>query len=178
MGIYAFRHYRGSPITARLRALGKAKTSPVVQPVGQSPAATLLVPKESRPQQEAATSPLPVSGVASPPAVQTESPRMSAQSPATATNRPVSPASSAVGFEVGVFARENSWISVVADGKQLMRGILNAKQSMSFRAREKMMLVAGNSGGVDVSFNGKPLPSLGDTRTPRTVSFTSEGMMP
>ncbi|MGA3212306.1 MAG: RodZ domain-containing protein [Terriglobales bacterium] len=155
-----------------------AASSSLPPTLAASPGQAMSPNTANFPSQAASQSPPPVDGNSNLAPMQTANPRSAATSPqSVSVNRPAASGASD-SFEVAIFAREASWVSVVADGRQLMRGTLGAKETMSFRAREKMMVVAGNSGGVDVSFNGKLQPALGDSRTPRTVNFTPEGMLP
>ena len=71
-------------------------------------------------------------------------------------------------------AREDSWVKITADGKPVKRSVLSAHKKMEVRAREKIIVVAGNAGGVDVSFNGKHQPALGNENQVRTATFTPE----
>jgi cytoskeleton protein RodZ len=73
-------------------------------------------------------------------------------------------------------AREDSWVSVVADGKTVTRGVVNASGEKTVRAHNKLKLTVGNAGGVDLLLNGKPQPPLGEVKQTRTVTFTPEGM--
>jgi cytoskeleton protein RodZ len=73
-------------------------------------------------------------------------------------------------------AREDSWLAIEADGKSMLRGVLNARGEKTFRARKKLKLTAGNAGGVDLFLNGKPQPPLGEARQTRTVTFTADSM--
>ncbi len=79
-------------------------------------------------------------------------------------------------FVLQIHARQDSWVSIIADGKSVMKGVLIASRDTSVRAKQKVTLTAGNAGGIEVSFNGKPQPSLGTTKEVRTVTFTPEGM--
>ena len=78
-------------------------------------------------------------------------------------------------FVVHVRARQETWLSINADGRKLMEGTLSASAERSFRAAHNMVLVTGNAGGVEVSFNGKLLPTLGAEKQPKKLLFTEEG---
>lgn len=89
---------------------------------------------------------------------------------------PANPAQASRAFTVSVKATEDSWISIVADGQQKMEGILNAEKQQSVRAGKELVLVTGNAGGIEVSYNGKPVASLGKKQQKRTVTFTPQGI--
>jgi cytoskeletal protein RodZ len=71
------------------------------------------------------------------------------------TNKPV---------EVGVTVKTESWIRVIADGKQLFEGLLPQGTQRTWVANERLTMRVGNAGGVLVSHNeeeAKPLGQLG-----------------
>jgi cytoskeleton protein RodZ len=75
-----------------------------------------------------------------------------------------------------VFAREDSWLSVLADGKELGQGILGAQKSRRISAQKEVKLKLGNVGGVEVSFNGKPVNIDGEPKQVKELTFTPEGL--
>jgi cytoskeleton protein RodZ len=79
-------------------------------------------------------------------------------------------------FTISVKATEDSWISIVADGKPKGEGILNAEKRRSVTAGKELVLVTGNAGGIEVSYNGKLIAPLGKKQQKRTVTFTAQGM--
>lgn len=75
--------------------------------------------------------------------------------PAKKTNKPV---------EVGVTVKAESWIRVIADGKQLFEGLLPQGTQRTWAANDRLTMRVGNAGGVLVSHNeeeAKPLGQLG-----------------
>ena len=111
-------------------------------------------------------------------------PKSTASQPATpAPGAAVSSADQSVSStsEPGVFvlhirARQDAWVSVVADGQEVLSGILNASSEKDVRARQQVVLKTGNAGGVEVSLNGKPYASLGGLNEVRTLTFTADGI--
>lgn len=75
-----------------------------------------------------------------------------------------------------VFAREDSWLSVSADGKNLGQGMLTAQKSRTIRAQKEVRLKLGNVGGVEVSFNGHPVNIDGEPKQVKEFTFTPEGL--
>ena len=75
-----------------------------------------------------------------------------------------------------VFAREDSWLSVSADGKDLGQGMLTAQKSRTIRAQKEVRLKLGNVGGVEVSFNGHPVNIDGEPKQVKEFTFTPEGL--
>lgn len=94
-------------------------------------------------------------------------------SAATANARP---AAIATEFELQIRAKEDSWMSITADGKEVMSGILKATTQTSVRARQRVVLKVGNAGGVEISRNGRTLPALGQPGETRTVTITAAGL--
>jgi hypothetical protein len=72
---------------------------------------------------------------------------------------------------VAVVAKADSWVRIVADGKTVMEGVLDANQNRSVKFEKEMVLRTGNAGGLDVSYNGKPLGVLGADNEVRTLRF-------
>jgi cytoskeleton protein RodZ len=83
---------------------------------------------------------------------------------------------SAQPFTISIKATEDSWISVVADGKQKLEGTLNSGKQRSVTAGKELVLWTGNAGGIEVSYNGKPIAPLGKKQQKRTVTFTPQGL--
>jgi cytoskeletal protein RodZ len=81
-------------------------------------------------------------------------------------------------FSVLVKAKEDSWVSVIADGKAFFGpGILTVDSKKKFRAAKILVLTTQNAGGIDVLFNGKPLGALGNENEPRTLTFNATGLV-
>jgi len=79
-------------------------------------------------------------------------------------------------IQLEVFAREDSWLSVSADGKNLGQGVLTAQKSRTIRAQKEVRLKLGNVGGVEVSFNGRPINIDGEPKQVKELTFTPEGL--
>ena len=55
------------------------------------------------------------------------------------------------------------WTTVTADGEEIFTGTLEIGQSETFTADEKMDVVLGNAGGVELTVNGQDIGSPGGT---------------
>jgi cytoskeletal protein RodZ len=75
-----------------------------------------------------------------------------------------------------VIAHEDSWLSVFADGKSLGEEILLAQKIRKIRAQREIRLKVGNVGGVEVSFNGKPVNIDGESKQVKEFTFTTNGL--
>ena len=100
--------------------------------------------------------------------------------PVPETNPSVPPASApnAAAFLVLVKARQDSWVAITADGKQIFQETLTAATEKSIQARDQVVIKSGNVGALDISFNGKQLASLGGYNEVKTLTFDSTGLRP
>lgn len=86
------------------------------------------------------------------------------------------PAPAPVGVvQVLLKASADSWISVTADGRRQFEGILQANDSKQIDANDKVKVIAGNSGGLDIALNGKSIGPIGRSGQRRTIELTTEG---
>jgi hypothetical protein len=76
---------------------------------------------------------------------------------------------------VQVTAEEAVWVLARADGKYLFSGTLEANETHTIDATERLTLRLGNAGGVTITLNGKPLGPVGPKGQVREVQFTSGG---
>jgi cytoskeleton protein RodZ len=93
--------------------------------------------------------------------------------PAESANAPASRNA----FFVQIVAKEDSWVSIVADGKSVMERVLAADKHKKVKAGKSLILRTGNAGGIEVSFNGRPLGVLGNENEPRTLTFNASGLV-
>ncbi len=84
------------------------------------------------------------------------------------------PASDA--FVVLISARENSWLTITVDGKQIMNDTLIAPGEKSVQGQKEVVVRAGDVGALDFSFNGKKLPVQGDYEQVKTLVFDRNGL--
>ena len=87
------------------------------------------------------------------------------------------PANAAGSFRVSVHAREESWIHITADGKDVLEDTLRPDTQKSVRASSQLVIRAGNIGGLDFWFNGQKLPVQGDLDQVKTITFDSAGLV-
>ena len=79
-------------------------------------------------------------------------------------------------FVVQVRATQDSWVQIVADGKLMTEGVLVPPAEKRVRAAKEVVIKTGNAAGVEVSFNGQPLPPLGDVNQTATVTLNAGGV--
>lgn len=111
---------------------------------------------------------------AAPPAIETTAASSPSQPVQAAPEKPVKPEKV---FVVQVKAKEDSWVSIVADGKSVMERVLSADKKKKIKAGKTLILRTGNAGGIEVTFNGVSLGSLGNENEPRTLTFNANGLV-
>jgi cytoskeletal protein RodZ len=77
-------------------------------------------------------------------------------------------------LQIVISAREQTWIKLVADGKNIYMGLIEPGQSQAIQNASNAELLTGNAGGIEVKQNGKSLPGLGSSGEVRTVVFDTE----
>jgi cytoskeleton protein RodZ len=84
----------------------------------------------------------------------------------------------AAGFDVVVRTKGRAWVSLKADGKYLVRGILDADQVRTLHANQEIVVWTGNAGMTEVAFQGKAVPTEGGPNEAWVLVFTPEGLKP
>lgn len=77
-------------------------------------------------------------------------------------------------FRVEVAAIEPTWLSIVADEKQIYTGTLEPAQTKVLEWHDTARIRTGNAAGLTVSLNGKDIGALGPHGQVRTVVFTKD----
>lgn len=135
------------------RAPLDAAPVPAVEP--SLPASNATVPAAPLPEE-----PILLGGTPLPP----ETP-----SPAT----PQEAALPAAGHRIVLNAQADCWVSTTADGKNSQR-VMHKGDTLSVDFQEKLVMKLGNAGGVEVLYDGKPLPALGKVGQVKTVTFPQD----
>src|SRR6185312_3459488 len=81
-------------------------------------------------------------------------------------------------FTLDLRADEQSWVQISSEGRVLWSGIVNKDSTKSFAASKELIVKLGNAPGVELSYNGKPLPRFSQEAKTRTLTFTSQGLTP
>jgi cytoskeleton protein RodZ len=103
--------------------------------------------------------------------VQAKTAQKQTEQDTAATANPTAPE-----FVVTVKANRQSWLASQADGVSHTQRMLGPNTEATFHARTTLKLVIGNAGGVEISFNGKPLSFAGEENKSKTLVFTPEGL--
>lgn len=92
---------------------------------------------------------------------------------------PAKPAPSAApAFTVTIRATEDAWVSVTADGQNVLEEVLRPSAEKALHAQQQLAIRTGNAGALEISFNGKPLGPVGNSKQVRTLNFTPDGLQP
>jgi cytoskeleton protein RodZ len=84
----------------------------------------------------------------------------------------------AASFNLAVKTKEESWVQVKSDGKVLLEGVLPANTNKTFDASKELIIKLGNAAGVELAYNGKPLPQFENVTKgkTKTLTFTPQGL--
>jgi cytoskeleton protein RodZ len=77
-------------------------------------------------------------------------------------------------FVILVKAIRPAWVSITADGKPVIEGVLKRKKKI--RAYSQVVLKTNNAGALAIARNGQPLAALGHEDQQTTVTFTPDGI--
>jgi len=154
-----------------------APTSAVNEPKAQAPEPQSVSPSSSEPAKTSEPVPSkPVTKPAEREAIAVQPPPLPTSSEAAVSADPP-PGVKPSAFFVQVIAKEDSWVSIVADGKSVMQRVLPADKQKKIKAGKSVILRTGNAGGIEVSFNGHRLGALGNENEPRTLTFNASGLV-
>lgn len=153
----------------------KQAAIPANPDVSQPPAkdqASSTQPVQTSPTSPAATQPTPSAAAAVVPLPET-APAQKVSTESSSANIPAG-----TPFEVIVRPKDSAWVSVKADGKYVIRGIIKPPDVRTIHATGQVVFYTGNAGAVEVSFNGKNVPLTGGPNAEQVVVFDSRGVMP
>jgi cytoskeleton protein RodZ len=80
------------------------------------------------------------------------------------------------GITLELHASAPVWVSANVDGASVSELMLQAGDSRQLHADNKLILKTGNAAALEVSFNGKSLPTLGKEGQVRTLTFSPAGL--
>ncbi len=135
-------------------------SKPPVEPIIEKPVPEKPVIEEKLP---IATSP-PVAAITS--ALPAPSPPVTATTP-VAEKKP---------FSLQIKAVEETWVSLQVDDESAKEMTFKPGEGISVQASNRIRIIIGNAGGLDLVLNGKPLEKLGKPGEVLTLLFTSQGV--
>jgi cytoskeleton protein RodZ len=137
-------------------------TAPATQPIGNSTA------------PQVTPAPIDGSGSSSPTADKSDlaTPKSEA---GTAPEQKPSAESTPTPIDLKVKVNSQSWVQIKADGKVLISDNLPPGTERAVKAHDKVEMVLGNAGGVELTYNGKPVENLAKGQDVRKITFTPSG---
>ena len=168
---------RGSTIGSLIAAVGVIMVCALVYNWWQGPRVTKVetASVQHTPRARAAEPPpaptTPASTTPTPTAPAPTAPAPEATRVPEATPAPLDKAH----VRVGLSADEKTWLSISSDGKNVFANSLEAHETKFVEASEKVRVLVGNAGGVEISLNGKPIGPIGPRGQVRVVEFTPAG---
>lgn len=97
-----------------------------------------------------------------------------AAKPAAPLEKSQPPSDSKVRLEIR--ARERATVVYRAKGQPTATFAMKEGEHITLEAEEQAQIFTDNPPGIDITLNGKPLPPLGDRRSPRQVVITPAGI--
>lgn len=79
------------------------------------------------------------------------------------------------GISLGVKAVERTWVAIQIDDQPVREATFQPGESFTYRAAKRIELLLGNAGGLDMTFNERPLEKFGQSGQVVTVIFTPQG---
>jgi cytoskeleton protein RodZ len=79
-------------------------------------------------------------------------------------------------FSLHVKVEKDSWLSLSSDGKNVLQGTIVAPAVKSVRARNQIVVKAGNVGALEFEFNGQKLPPQGNLGEVKNLVFGADGL--
>jgi len=94
-----------------------------------------------------------------------------------ATQTPeVSPAVEGKPFSLELKAIEETWIQIQVNGRAQADALFKPGEGSSYQATNRIELIIGNAGGLDMVFNGRMLERFGKSGEVVTLVFTPQGV--
>jgi cytoskeletal protein RodZ len=79
-------------------------------------------------------------------------------------------------FSLQLKAVEETWVSLQVDDQPEKEMTFKAGEGISVQASNRIRIIIGNAGGLDLILNGKPLDKFGKPGEVLTLLFTSQGV--
>jgi cytoskeleton protein RodZ len=156
---------QGSTIGSLLAAVGVIMVCALIYSWLQSPSQPAKV------AQSPATQRAPAPPMIEEPAPLGDDAQAADQTPPPAETAVVSNAPVRVDLNAG----EEVWISISSDGRNVFASALQPHETKVIEASEKVRILIGNAGGVEISLNGKPIGPIGPRGQIRVVELTPAG---
>ena len=80
-------------------------------------------------------------------------------------------------LKLEVIATQDAWVEVDTDGHTKYKRLVRVDETLSIEAFQRIRMMTGNAGGLDLRFNGQPVAATGAKRRIRTLEFTNTGIL-
>lgn len=131
---------------------------------------SLLTPVIADSQLEGATQSVQIQASASTHSTSAQSQLVAQSSGNSSHSAPASPPKEKL-VEVGITVKDESWVLIEVDGKTEFEGTLPGGTQKSWRAKQELVVVAGNAGGVMITLNNGEAQRLGEPGMVEEVVF-------
>ncbi len=84
------------------------------------------------------------------------------------------PSNSNAPVRVGLIVQDSSWVQIIADGKTEFEGMLLQGTERTWEAKQQLVILAGNAGGVLVAVNDEQAKLMGEPGVAEEVIFRAE----
>jgi cytoskeleton protein RodZ len=129
-------------------------------------------PMESVPEKTVLEKPIPEKPVVEEKPPLAPSPPLTSSPPAST----VTSVSEKKTFSLQLKAVEETWVSLQVDDQPEKEITFKAGEAISVQASNRIRIVVGNAGGLDLILNGKSLDKFGKSGEVLTLLFTSQGV--
>ncbi len=127
----------------------------------------------TRGREKSTSPPANPPGQMQPAAAKPATPVMPNPAPAAGLVKPATPVAPALSLRITV--ENDCWVSIKADGREVLRDTLVAPAEKSITAYKQIIVRAGDISALDFDFNGKRLPPQGEEGEVKTVVFDTNG---
>ncbi len=80
------------------------------------------------------------------------------------------------GISLGIKTVERTWVEIRIDGQPAREATFQPGESFTYRGAERIELLVGNAGGLEMTFNERPLEKIGKSGEVVTVILTPQGV--
>lgn len=79
-------------------------------------------------------------------------------------------------FLLEIKAIEETWVQIQVDGQSQTEALFKPGEKSSYQANDRIELLIGNAGGIDLVFNGRGMERFGKSGDVVTLVFTPQGV--
>jgi len=94
----------------------------------------------------------------------------------TTQTQEVSPAVEGKAFSLELKAIEETWVQIQVNGQSQTEALFKPGEGSSYQATNRIELMIGNAGGLDMVFNGRLMERFGKSGEVITLVFTPQGV--